>query len=98
MDNQHRKIKTYGELDQGAIGSINSFKDVQSDVLEKIDSLLSKREAQLEYLTSPQCFGNEVEGLSLKQVKESIRSLSIAKTNIQQGIMWAIKGVSCPEE
>lgn len=71
MDNQHRKIKTYRELDQGEIDLINEGKELG----EKIKEYVSKLES------------ND----SMDQ-----RCVEIGKVNLQQGLMWVIRGIAQP--
>ena len=38
MDNQHRKIKGYRELDAAEIAAMNVMKELEEDVLKTLDS------------------------------------------------------------
>lgn len=96
MENQHKQIKTYEDLTEQEIELMNELKVLEANTLNKIEELGAMRQAQKDYLTSPECFGNEVEGLNLKQINESHRCLALAKTNLQQGFMWGTRSVALP--
>ncbi len=71
MDNQHRKIKTYRELNQDEIDLMNEGKELG----EKMDAYIQKLESM---------------------ESNDQRCVAIGKTNLQQGLMWAIRGIAQP--
>lgn len=71
MDNQHRKIKTYRELNQDEIDLMNEGKELGA----QIEAYITKLE--------------EMES-------NDQRCVAIGKTNLQQGLMWAIRGIAQP--
>ena len=72
MDNQHRKIKGYRELDAAEIGDMNDVKALAEKCGAMIEQLQTREGADL-------------------------RSLALAKTNLQQGFMWAVRSIAKPE-
>ncbi len=72
MDNQHREIKGYRELNEYEVSLMNEGKTLAEKCREFIEKL-------------------EQEDLTDK------RSVALGKTNIQQGFMWAIRGIAKPE-
>ncbi len=97
MENQHQKIKTYRDLSEQEIELMNELKVLESQVLDKLEEIGAMRQAQKDYLTSPETFGNKVEGLKMKQLHESHRCIDLAKTNVQQGFMWGVRSVALPD-
>lgn len=97
MNNQHQKISTYRDLIEQEIELMNELKMLEAQTLDKIEEIGAMRQAQKDYLLSPETFGNKVDGLYLKQLDESHRCLSLAKTNLQQGFMWGVRGVALPD-
>ncbi len=71
MDNQHRKIKTYRELNQDEIDLMNEGKELGA----KMDAYIQKLESM---------------------ESNDQRCVAIGKTNLQQGLMWAIRGIAQP--
>lgn len=72
MENQHRQIKGYRELNQEEVDLMNEIKDQGEQLADLM--LRLQRNPDLDQ-----------------------RSVSIAKTNLQQGIMWAVRSVAQPE-
>lgn len=72
MENQHRKIKGYRELNAEEIALMNEAKALA----EKCGALIQKLEAHAD---------------------TDKRSVALGKTNLQQGFMWAIRGVARPK-
>lgn len=72
MENQHRKITGYRELNESEIKLMNHCKEVGEMCGALIDSL------------------NELDNVDP-------RAVSIAKTKLQEGIMWAVRSVAKPE-
>lgn len=71
MDNQHRKISGYRELDAAEIDLVNASKEQ----------------------------GNQL-GLAIEATEAlpnvDRRALSIAKTHLQTGLMWLVRGITRP--
>lgn len=71
MDNQHRKIKTYRELDQNDIDAMNAVKELEDQVGEMIEKLG-------------------------ENYRNDARCLSIARTELQKGFMFAVRAIAQP--
>ena len=85
MDNQHRKIKGYRELNQSEIDLMNEVKEKGIE----LDTLLRKIgqvNQDLSDADDPSPYDSE-----------AYRWLSIAKTHLQQGLMAATRAVAKPE-
>lgn len=89
MDNQHRKIKGYRELTEHEVNLMNAVKDQAQELQATIDQLESYRTAQLD--------GDPRDELSVQQILESSRCLSIAKNELQTGMMWLVRAVALPD-
>lgn len=83
MDNQHRKIKGYRELDEDAIAMMNRIKEDGERLQELVDALHKHHDKQNEMHGTPDA--------------ESRRWTSIGKTHLQQGIMALVRSVALPE-
>jgi hypothetical protein len=87
MDNQHRKITGYRELDQTDIDLMNEVKALgiqMESVLKKVESLI-----QQQYM-------DENDQTRMNNATPH-RFLSIAKTDFQTGLMAATRAVAQPE-
>lgn len=91
MDNQHRKISGYRELNQEEIDLMNEIKALGPEVegvLLKVDAHISKL--------------NELSKTD-KSIHQRLhqstayRFLSMAKTDMQTGLMYATRAVAQPE-
>jgi len=71
MENQHREIKGYRELDEDEVYLINQLKTQAAEVGQVIDNM--QADARFDQ-----------------------RSAALARTNLQQGFMWAIRAVAQP--
>lgn len=91
------KVKTYRDLEEQEIELMNELKVIEAQAIAKIEEIGAMRQAQKDYLTDPETFGNEVDGLKFSQLNESHRCLATAKTNLQQGFMWACRGIALPD-
>lgn len=82
MDNQHRKIKGYRELNQDEIDLINEIKSQGESLQGLIDTLttmnIDSREQTL-------------------QVLESKKWVAIGEAHLQQGLMALVRAVSKPD-
>lgn len=83
MDNQHRQIKGYRELDQETIDTMNLIK-AKGRELDELISRLIDRQAEI---TSTHGTGDG----------EPFRWISIGKTHLQQGLMALTRAVAKPE-
>ena len=88
MDNQHKKIKGYRDLSQFEIDLMNEAKEHGEKTKELIDKLEQYRVAQLD--------SYENEELTIQQILESSRCLSIAKNELQTGQMWLVRAIALP--
>ena len=82
MENQHRKIKGYRELTQDEIDLMNEIKEKGVELGELIDKVNSINS----------CLSGE-EGVNLA---DASRWCSVARTNLQQGLMALTRAVAKP--
>lgn len=93
MENQHRKISGYRDLSQAEIDLMNEVKAAGAALLalhEKVrDHLASQKDAAL---------FSDVSGRELERIKdaEPVRWASIAKTDIQTGVMALVRAIAQP--
>lgn len=93
MDNQHRKISGYRELTQDDIDLMNRVKAKGTELLEL------QREVSA-YLVKCQCtlaVEGPTEEFSRFLKAEPRRWASIAKTDIQTGVMALVRAIAQPE-
>lgn len=83
MENQHRKIKGYRELDQETIDTMNKIKQKGAELEDLCTSLSVRQDALTETHGSPD--------------SEPRRWISIGKTHLQQGLMALTRAVAKPE-
>ena len=91
MENQHRKITGYRELDQTEIDLMNEIKALGpaiENVLENINHHINN--------LNDASKGDEVLQLRLHQ-STAYRFLAMAKTEMQTGLMYATRAVAQPE-
>jgi len=91
MENQHRKISGYRELDQEEIDLMNEIKALGPQiegVLVKVDAHICK--------LNKQSTMDEALQLRLHQ-STAYRFLDLAKTEMQTGLMYATRAVAQPE-
>lgn len=88
MDNQHKKIKGYRDLSQQEIDLMNKIKANAESTRVLLEEVQMLRTAMQGELAPP---------LDAVQYGESMRCLALAKTNLQQGYMWFVRGVALPE-
>ncbi len=70
-------------------------RQLEAQILEKLEEIGAMRQAQKDSLRN---YGDTVEGLGIHQLNESHRCIALAKTNIQQGIMWAVRATTLPDQ
>jgi len=100
MDNQHRLIKTYSELSAEEIEAMNACKVLEAHVLEMQAKVLSKAYEDLHSAQDTLSNSGPAEEVyaSIRSARDSVRSASIAKTDIQTGFMWLIRAIAHPGE
>lgn len=105
MDNQHRLIQTYRELNEKEIGLMNDAKVLEARVLEMQRELLFTAQNDLSAAKAlvglESQDGNEPsqEALAaLESAEQAVRSASIAKTELQTGFMWLVRSIARPSE
>lgn len=96
MNTAEKKVKTFRELSEQEIELMNELKTIEETLLDKVREVSAMRQAQKDYLTDPETFGGTVDGLTINQLNESQRCLGQAINNIQQGSMWAVRGIALP--
>lgn len=83
MDNQHRKIKGYRELDQEEIDLMNEIKQKGIELGELVDKV------EVQIMNSP---GSGMEGNA-----ESMKWKALGRTELQKGLMMLTRAVAKPE-
>ena len=91
MENQHRKITGYRELDQEEIDLMNEIKALGPE----IEGVLLKVDAHIAKLNELSKTDDALQ-LRLHQ-STAYRFLSMAKTEMQTGLMYATRAVAQPE-
>ena len=86
MKDQHKHIKGYRDLSPEEVALINEVKLEGARTGELIDRIPDRLRIQC-----------REPGADLGRLNEALRAASLAKTNIQQGFMWLIRGVAQPE-
>ena len=94
MENQHRKIKGYRELNQMEIDLMNRIKVKGAELLALQAELDVKLSDYTNYLMLSVGDDGEPERL---QAAEPFKWSAIGKTNIQTGIMALVRAVAQPE-
>jgi hypothetical protein len=83
MDNQHRKISGYRELDEVEIDLMNDIKEFDRKLMRLIERLQQINQTELDR-------GSE-------KGREAARWLAIGKTQVQQGTMALTRAVALPK-
>lgn len=86
MENQHRKIKGYRELNQEEIDLMNEVKEAGENLQLLIDKV-----NQVNASSDDEDFGN------LVLQSEAFRWSALAKTHLQEGIMALTRAVAKPD-
>lgn len=107
MENQHRKIMGYRELSQEDIDLMNRIKAAGRELLALRDEVVAKLDKQREvvganairedYLDDAELNGHLAE-LNRLQRAEPHRWASIAKTDLQTGVMALVRAVAQPTD
>lgn len=95
MDNQHKKIKGYRDLSQTEIDLMNKIKahaEATKNLINEVKEMRVDDNAALHNMPE-----NNINGLTIDDLQESQRCLALAKTNLQQGFMWFVRGVALPQ-
>jgi len=96
VDNQHRKITGYRELNEEEIALMNEVKALGAD----IEAVLMKVSAHVESQRAAENVDNPAEQIDqLNRMDNATpeRFAAIAKTHFQQGLMAATRAVAQPE-
>lgn len=92
MENQHKKIKGYRDLTQSEIDLMNRLKEKGEEMGLLLSELKELREDQWAALHNTPDL--QVNGLGESDIGESHRCIALGKTNMQQGLMWAVRAVT----
>lgn len=105
MENQHRSIKGYRELNQAEIDLMNRIKEKGNEIGQLQAELVARLNTDLEVKTAaaaaskvaPEDEGSE-ECAELRRFKaaEPLRWAAIGKTDIQTGIMALVRAIAQP--
>jgi len=87
MDNQHRKISGYRELNQNEINLINWAKELEDECLK----------LQLEVKDRLISYASEEHGSARILGSEAFRWLAISKTDIETGFMALVRSIAQPQ-
>jgi hypothetical protein len=87
MENQHRKIKGYRELNQSEIDLMNRIKAKGEELQGLLDECRSEDDIE----------GKNGDELHDAALDEASRWRAIAKTHLQQGLMALVRSVAKPE-
>ena len=87
MDNQHRKITGYRELEQHEIDLMNEIKAKGQELEALIDKLQEQANDNLDEMSFD----------SMDIHNETYRWISIGRTHLQQGLMALTRAVAKPE-
>lgn len=94
MENQHRLIKTYRELNQTEIDLMNECKVLEAHFHKLHDKIFNHLQQQLTVADIKQSV-TEYNRLSLAKPH---RWLAIAQTNVEQGFMALVRAVAQPSK
>lgn len=107
MENQHRKIVGYRELSQEDIDLMNRIKAAGRELLALRDEVVAKLDKQKEVVdanATREVFRDEAEfnaylaELNRFKQAEPHRWASIAKTDLQTGVMALVRAVAQPTD
>lgn len=95
MENQHRKISGYRELDQEEIDLMNEIKALGPQV----ENVLKKVEEHVANQRHAIAGGSPTASVDEQRMDNATpeRFLALAKTDIQTGLMYATRAVAQPE-
>ena len=89
MENQHRKIKGYNELDQDTIDLINKIKLHGVVLAELHDEVVEHIKHRWSVTTEP-------EAVAQRTAATPERFAALAKTEFQTALMYLTRSVACP--
>tara|TARA_R100001377_G_scaffold4294_1_gene2473 strand:- start:530 stop:826 length:297 start_codon:yes stop_codon:yes gene_type:complete len=95
MDNQHRKIKGYRELNQAEIDLMNRIKE-QGEVFGGLLSELSVLRNADREATHTAVKREEAPRLTHEQLGESCTAVGLAEDHLKTGVMWLVRAVALP--
>ena len=98
MENQHRKITGYRELDQEEIDLMNKVKALGVEIESVLKAVEANTEEKRSQTLNPDL--SEEERTKLFVAIENAtpeRFLALAKTELQTGLMYATRAVAQPE-
>lgn len=87
MENQHRKIKGYRELNAQEIDLMNRIKEHGEKTGELIQEL---GDMQINAVHNPN-------GISNAQMMTALENLRYAKQHLQEGQMWLVRAIALPD-
>ena len=83
------------ELTQVENDLITEIKELREKTGNLIDRIMAHRSIQAGEVKESE--GDENGNLSVRVIEESMRCLSLAKGNIQQGHMWLVRSIYVPD-
>lgn len=95
MDNQHRKIKGYRELEQAEIDLMNRIKD-QGEVMGALVSELRGLRGQQRIETRTAYELGDTPKVTHDQLSESKDAIRTAEEHLKTGVMWLVRAVALP--
>ncbi len=106
MENQHRKIVGYRELTQEDIDLMNRIKAAGRELLSVIDEACQRHYAHRDSVSAATeaaaPHSPEMEALNAEKLRLAaacpVRWISIAKTDVQTGVMAAVRAVAQPTD
>lgn len=90
MENQHRQIIGYRDLTADEIALMNEIKAAGHELGALLDKVNQRVREQASTL--------DPEVLKRHSVTEPFRWLALAKTSLQQGVMYATRAVAQPDD
>ncbi len=96
MDNQHKKIKGYRDLSQEEIDLMNEIKQHAEQTKQLLEKVVSLRNLQGKEIAEGESWEERFKD-GVDKLNESFRYLDLAKQNLQQGYMWAVRSVALPD-
>lgn len=92
MDNQHREIKGYRELDEEELSLINEIKEHGEKTKRLLDDLYQYRLKQHKSGKH-----DPYDTIQAGRSSEAYRALTLAKEYLQTGQMWFVRAVALPD-
>lgn len=94
VDNQHRKITGYRDLNSVEIELMNQIKEKAAETGALMEALIQSRSMQHDMNGVPI---ERTDNLTNDDALESSRCLKIAKENLQTGFMWFVRAIALPK-